>query len=80
MQRTLDQRVTQIKTEQGHAAVERVAVAAIRVDYLDFGAWGGVQLDEVGDLLGLAALVEDVAADDEVESTQLRIECATSCR
>jgi hypothetical protein len=68
MQRAIDLRIAQLKTEHGHATVEGAAVAAIRVDDQDFDAWGGMKLDEGGQLFGLAALVEDVAADDEVES------------
>jgi hypothetical protein len=60
-------------TQCRHFAAEAGAVAAIRVDDDDFGTGRGMAVDEMGQLAGLLPLVQNIAADDQVKTSQPRI-------
>lgn len=54
-------------------ARERRTVAASRIGYDDFGAVQRMTIDQVGKQVDVVALVEDVAADQQVETSKFDI-------
>ena len=56
-----------------HGTVETGGVAAPRIDDQHFGSCLAVAVDEADELLRVVTLIEQVAADDQVEAPQLRV-------
>ena len=64
---------TQTKTVNRHALIEGAALTSVGVNDQHLGMTCGMPLNEVSKLCRVVSLVEHIAANDEIEFTQLRV-------